>query len=251
MTRRYSDDELLALSLLQHIVFCERQCALMCNEQIWSDNHLTISGSQLHRRVHGEAPRREKRGDVIVVRELLLCSHSLGVSGKADVVEFHKVSTNGTTIEGCKGLWRPFPVEYKHGKPKVDDCDRVQLCAQAICLEEMLGLEVCEGAIFYGRIQRREQVSFSDDLRTTTLNAADRLHEMLRAGENPPAEKSARCDRCSLKESCLPEVTRRETLATEYLERSVREEPGWWLSIEKASEHDIRDDPGRISVSRR
>ncbi len=224
MTRIYSDDELLALSLLQHIVFCERQCALMCNEQIWSDNQLTVSGGQLHRRVHGEAPRREKRGDIIVVRELMLCSHTLGVTGKADVVEFHRVSSIGVSIEGCEGLWQPYPVEYKHGKPKVDDCDRVQLCAQAICLEEMLEICVPEGAIFYGKIQKREQVLLSDCLKELTIASARRLHEMLRSGDNPPAARREGCSQCSLIGLCMPEITNNRFEASEYLKKELLEE---------------------------
>lgn len=223
MMRVFSDDELLALSLLQHIVFCERQCALMCNEQLWSDNHLTVSGSYLHRRVHGEALRREKRGDVIVVRELLLCSHTLGVTGKADVVEFHRSST-GVRLEGCEDLWRPYPVEYKHGKPKVDDCDRVQLCAQAICLEEMLGVGIYDGAIFYGKVQKREQVMLSDDLRDLTTSSARRLHELLKSGENPPAVRREGCDQCSMVGLCMPDVTRYRSKASKFLEIELREE---------------------------
>ena len=223
MGRVYSDDELLALSLLQHIVFCERQCALMCNEQLWSDNQLTVSGSQLHRRVHGDAPRREKRGDDIVVRELLLCSHSLGVTGKADVVEFHRVSSDGVPIEGYDGQWQPYPVEYKHGKPKVDDCDRVQLCAQAICLEEMLGVCISEGAIFYGKVQKREQVILSDELRSLTSSSARRLHEMLRSGENPPATRHEGCDQCSIIGFCMPDVMRNRHKASEFMKAALRE----------------------------
>ncbi|MDM7992816.1 MAG: CRISPR-associated protein Cas4 [Candidatus Fermentibacter sp.] len=221
MTRLYSDDELLALSLLQHIMFCERQCSLNSNEQLWFDNKLTVSGSQLHRRVHGDAPRREKRGDVIVVRELLLCSHSLGVTGKADVVEFHRVSINGISMEGCDGLWQPFPVEYKHGKPKVDDCDRVQLCAQAICLEEMLGAEVPEGAIFYGRIQKREAVVFDPVMRRTTCDSASKLHALVEGGRNPPAVFRDGCTHCAMKDACMPEVTGLREKASGYIVRAL------------------------------
>lgn len=221
MTRLYSDDGLLALSLLQHIVFCERQCSLNSNEQLWFDNKLTVSGSQLHRRVHGDAPRREKRGDVIVVRELLLCSHTLGVTGKADVVEFHKVSSSGVPVEGYEGLWQPFPVEYKNGKPKVDDCDRVQLCAQAICLEEMLGAEVHEGAIFYGRIQKREAVVFDPELRRTTGESASKLHALVEGGRNPPAVFRDCCNQCAMKDACMPEVTGLHEKASGYINRAL------------------------------
>ena len=224
MTKRFSDDELLALSLLQHIVFCERQCSLNSNEQLWFDNKLTVSGSQLHRRVHGEAPRREKRGDVVIVRELMLCSHILGVTGKADVVEFHKVPSAGVLIEGCDGFWQPYPVEYKHGTPKVDDCDMVQLCAQAICLEEMLGSEVPEGALFYGRIQKREQVVFNKELRLRTQDSAQKLHELVEGGCNPPAELRDCCNQCAMKDTCMPEVTGSSRRATNYIDRALRDQ---------------------------
>lgn len=219
----YSDDELLSLSLLQHFVFCERQCALMCNEQLWADNSLTIGGTQMHKRAHGEAPRREKRGDIAIVRGLMMSSHSLGVSGKADIVEFHKVTEGGVHLEGIGGKWLPFPIEYKHGKPKVDDCDRVQLCAQAICLEEMMQTVIPEGAVYYGRIQRRELVEFSESLRSETDNAAVRLHNLFRSGENPPAIYSSRCEQCSMMALCMPVVTGSTRKASQYLRKALRE----------------------------
>ena len=130
----YSIDDLLPLSALQHIVFCERQCALIYTEQAWTENRLTVEGKIMHERVHDES--RESRGDVRIDYGVSLRSLRLGLIGKADVVEFHRQPD---------GSWRPFPVEYKRGKPKADDCDKVQLCAQAICLEEMLSVRSRRG----------------------------------------------------------------------------------------------------------
>jgi CRISPR-associated exonuclease Cas4 len=219
----FNDDDLMALSLLQHLVFCERQCALICNEQLWGDNALTIGGTQMHKRAHGEAPRRERRGDIIVVRGLMMSSRSLGLSGKADVVEFHKVVEGGVHLKGLDGVWCPFPIEYKHGKPKVDDCDRVQLCAQALCLEEMMDTVILEGAIFYGRTQRREAVEFTEPLRTRTQNACFRLHEILAGGENPPAVYTEHCERCSMVSICMPTITESAGKASKYLNKALME----------------------------
>src|SRR6266542_4457015 len=144
----YAEDDLLPLSALQHLIFCERQCALIHIEQIWADNVLTVEGTFLHERTDSAA--MESRASVRIARGLALHSLRLGLSGKADVVEFHRAGDDrpGTTLPGVSGRWVPVPVEYKRGKPKQDDSDRVQLCAQAVCLEEMLAVSVPSGALF-------------------------------------------------------------------------------------------------------
>lgn len=189
----YAEDDLIPLSALQHFLFCSRQCALIHVEQVWEENRLTAEGRILHERV--DLGGAEKRRDVKRVFALPIRSLRLGLSGKADVVEFH-LQTNG--------VWHPYPVEHKRGRRKSADWDRVQLCAQALCLEEMLEVPVPDGALFYGKEQRREAVTFDERLRQETENTARAVHELLAAGRTPAAEYSAKCDNCSLIDVCLP-----------------------------------------------
>ena len=165
----YTENDLLPISALQHLGFCPRQCALIHIEQIWTENLFTAEGRGLHEKVHGTDT--ESRQDIRIVRGLRVCSLELGVVGQVDVVEFHEAET-GIELPNEAGFWRPFPVEYKRGRTKVDDCDRVQLCAQAMCLEEMLGSKIEYGAIFYGRPRRRERVKFEASLRQKTESLA-------------------------------------------------------------------------------
>jgi len=193
-------DDLLPLSGLQHLVFCERQFALIHVEGLWAENTLTISGRQLHERA--DLPGQSLGAAVRVARALPLRSDRLGLAGKADVVEFHREADVDAGI-----LWRPFPVEYKRGRPKPGGADEVQLCAQAICLEEMLGLEVPRGALFYGSTRRRKAVEFTPALRARVEEAARRCHELFDARITPRVARHKGCDRCSLLQSCLPGVT--------------------------------------------
>jgi CRISPR-associated exonuclease Cas4 len=225
----FTEDHLLPLSALQHLVFCERQCALIHLEQLWKDNAFTLEGSHLHGRVDGDAPHREVRGDLVILRGLALRSLELGLVGRADVVELHRAASAGdrsgrpvaVSVCGLRGLWTPFPVEYKRGKPKADSCDKVQLCAQALCLEEMMNVHVPEGALFYGRRQQRYPVELGDELRRETCDAARRLHELISAGVTPPATKEPKCRRCSLLPICMPEAMSRGRSARRYVEASV------------------------------
>src|SRR3990167_4934122 len=162
--KTYSEDDLIQLSSLQHFVFCERQCALIHIEQAWSENVFTAEGRIMHDKV--DTADKESRGLKRIEYGVPLRSLRLGLIGKADVIEFHKKDD---------GTWLPFPVEYKRGKPKMDDCDKVQLCAQAICLEEMLNIEILEGSLFYGQTRRREDVVFDKALRTATEEAAKKV----------------------------------------------------------------------------
>lgn len=198
----YTEDDLLQLSALQHLLFCERQCALIHIEQAWAENRLTVEGRHLHERV--DEVGHESRGRIRTVFGLPVRSFRLGLSGKADAVEFHR---EGGDEPGVATDWRPFPVEYKRGKPKMDDCDLVQLCAQALCLEEMLGVAVPEGAIYYGKPRRRLAVVFDGRLRDKTREAARRLHELVAGGRTPQARYEKKCDSCSLLSLCMPKVT--------------------------------------------
>ena len=201
----FSEDELLPLSALQHLMFCERQCALIHIEQIWSENRLTVEGRNLHSKVHEAGD--ESRGDVRIVRGLRLRSLRLGLVGQADVVEYHKQGDQ----------WVPFPVEYKRGKPKPEPCDEIQLCAQAICLEEMAGARIPECAIFYGQPRRRYPVSFDDRLRALSESAAQRLHELIDNGQTPPASFEKKCESCSLLNLCVPKMAGQSKSAARYL----------------------------------
>ena len=205
----FSEDELLPLSALQHLLFCVRQCALIHIEQVWSENRLTVEGRNLHAKVH-EADD-ESRGDLRIVRGLRLRSLRLGLVGQADVVEFHKQGD----------AWLPFPVEYKRGKPKPEPCDEVQLCAQAICLEEMTGVPIPEGAIFYGQPRRRQPVQLDSALRVQTESAAQRLHGLIDRGETPPAVYEKKCENCSLIELCMPGTVGRAESAASYVAREI------------------------------
>ncbi len=210
-----TDTDLLPLSALQHFAYCPRQFALIHLEQIWEENRFTAEGQLLHQRVNtGEA---ETRGDLHVARTLRLVSHELGLTGVADVVEFHRTEEGGTKLTGHSGRWRPFPVEYKRGRSKADDWDRLQLCAQAICLEEMLGITVPDGAIFYGKPRRREAVAIDTGLRDKTHALAGLMHDLWVTRRTPPPDPGPKCDHCSLRNNCLPDTTS----ASEYLQRML------------------------------
>ena len=206
----YTEDDLIMVSALQHIAFCPRQCALIHVEQIWSESGLTAEGRIMHERVHEE--QRESRGDVRIEYGIPLRSLRLGLIGKADVVEFHRLD---------KETWQPFPVEYKRGKPKLDHCDMIQLCAQAMCLEEMLSISVPKGAIFYGRTRRRLDVSFDDALRQETEEAAKQARQLINSGITPPPVYEKRCESCSLIGECLPKKIGKKPSVKHYLTRMI------------------------------
>lgn len=202
----FTEDDLIMLSALQHFVFCERQCALIHIEQAWSENIFTAEGRIMHDKA--DSNKFESRGYVRIDYSVPLRSLRLGLIGKADVVEFHR-RDNGT--------WMPFPVEYKRGKPKSDNCDRVQLCAQAICLEEMLNVEIPEGALFYGQTRRREDVVFDESLRTETAEISRKVHELITSGVTPKAAYAKKCEKCSLFEICLPRSCAKGKSVSNYL----------------------------------
>lgn len=206
----YSEDDLIMVSALQHFVFCPRQCALAYIEQIWAENRLTAEGRIMHDKVHEEGS--ESRGSVRIERALPLRSLRLGLSGKADVVEFHRQTD---------GAWQPFPVEYKRGKPKPDDCDTVQLCAQAMCLEEMLGAIITAGAIFYGKTRRRLDVAFNEALRRKTEEICQKTHALIKSGITPKAVYEKKCDSCSLFEICLPKMMEKRKSVDTYLQHAL------------------------------
>jgi CRISPR-associated exonuclease Cas4 len=208
-----NEDDLIMLSALQHFAFCERQCALIHIEQVWEENRLTAEGRILHERVHEQDS--ESRGEVRIERGVALRSLRLGLTGVADVIEFHRVPG--------ENKWQPFPVEYKRGKPKPDSCDAVQLCAQALCLEEMLGLEVPRGALYYGKTHHRHEVVFDEKLRRETEETARRVHELIALGQTPRPVYKPKCDNCSLFQLCLPKAIGKRSSVKRYLGSMVRE----------------------------
>lgn len=211
----YTEDDLLPLSGLQHLAFCERQCALIHIEQAWAENLYTAEGRVLHERV--DQADQVSRGDIRLEYGMPVRSLRLGLIGKADVVEFHR--TGDTTGE----KWVPFPVEYKRGKPKKANVDRIQLCAQALCLEEMLNVEVPSGALFYGKTRHREDVGFEAQLRLETEESARRFHALIKAGVTPRPVRGKQCDTCSLKDLCLPKPLETERSIDRYLMSALRE----------------------------
>ena len=222
---RYFEDDLLPLSALQHLAFCERQCALIHIEQAWEDNVLTVLGGLLHEKVHSGVS--ETRESVRTARGVRLRSLSLGLTGIADVVEFHLTENDGCLLPGRRGRWLPYPVEYKRGRPKGADWDEVQLCAQAECLEEMLDVHVTEGALYYGQTKRRVSVLFTDPLRDRTRELSQRLHVLITSGKTPPPSLGARCRSCSLQEICRPQTMESSRSVSSWiqlrLEESARE----------------------------
>ena len=209
--RPYSEDDLIQLSALQHFVYCPRQCGLIHIEQAWSENVFTAEGRIMHEKA--DTARYESRKDIRIEYGVPMRSLRLGLIGKADIVEFHRMDD---------GRWLPFPVEYKRGKPKMDDCDRVQLCAQAICLEEMLNIEIGEGALFYGRTRRREEVLFDSGLRMETEDIARQVHELITSGITPKPEYSKKCEKCSLLDLCMPKTCGRSAVGN-YLLKAAEE----------------------------
>jgi CRISPR-associated exonuclease Cas4 len=203
------DAEYLPLSALQHYLFCPRQCALIHVERMWFENLFTAEGRVMHERVDRGGER--DRGKVRVVYGLGLVSRELGLVGQADVVEFLKP-------DGGEGEWIPWPVEYKRGRPKKDDSDRVQLCAQGMCLEEMYGVAVSEGSLFYGKTKRRQRVMFDEPLRILTAETAAKLHAMIRDRVTPGPVYDPKCDSCSFFDFCMPKICRGKS-ASSYVNR--------------------------------
>lgn len=221
----YGDDDLLLLSGIQHFSFCRRQWALIHIEQQWAENLLTVQGAQLHTKAHEAAA--EKRGDLLLIRDLPVVSRELGLRGACDVVEFH-VHPQGVELKGRYGKagekYHPVPVEYKRGKSKENDADRLQLCAQALCLEEMLVCDIPAGYLFYGETRRREEVAFDDALRSEVLRITGEMHAHYKRGHTPKSKPGKHCRACSLEHICVPALCKNPSVKN-YMERSLEEVP--------------------------
>lgn len=200
----YNEDDFLLLSGIQHFAFCRRQWALIHIEQQWQENLRTVEGNILHEKAHDDG-FSEKRGDLIISRGMAVFSRTLGVSGVCDVVELHKCA-NGVSIFGREGLYQPIPVEYKRGKPKENDADILQLCGQAMCLEEMLLCEIKEGYMFYGETKHRLKVILDNDLRERVRDMLHEMHEIFNRRYTPKVKLTKGCKACSLSEICMPKL---------------------------------------------
>ena len=216
----YKEEDYLLLSGIQHYAFCPRQWALIHIEEQWNENYLTAGGRIMHNKAHS-AESVEKRGNLIIFRALKVRSSELGISGECDIVEFYKADT-GISLSAHPGLWLPYPVEYKRGKSKLDDCDRLQLCAQAVCLEEMLCTKIESGALFYGEPRRREVVTFTTELRAKLTDTVRAMHALFNRKHTPRAVKGKYCRSCSIKDLCLPILGETEkTSVKKYMERHL------------------------------
>jgi CRISPR-associated exonuclease Cas4 len=218
----FSESDLLPISALQHLLYCDRQCALIHLEQLWAENRLTVQGRHLHERA--DSGKSERRQGLRTVRSLPLRSLKWGLIGKADIVEFGEEPDElAGTMTSPPARGRALkPVEYKRGKPKSHDADRVQLCAQALCLEEMLGVPVPAGALFYGKTRHRLDVPFDLPLRNLTEQTIHQLHALIASGRTPPAVyEKAKCDRCSLIDLCMPQAATPRLRARNYLDDAL------------------------------
>lgn len=222
----YPESDFIMLSALQHYLYCQRQCALIHVEQVWVENRFTAEGRVLHERA--DSGEKVRQGGVRSARTLPVRSHRLGIGGQADVVEFH---ADGTV----------FPVEYKRGKPKGNRCDEVQLCSQALCLEEMLDVRIKCGALFYGQKRRRHSVEFDADLRRLTEKTIAQVHGLFSSRATPKAVYSKKCDQCSLISACLPKSCTANRSVRKYLAGILRG------SDEKDAEYPVCDDSGGVS----
>lgn len=198
-------EDFLLMSGIQHFCFCRRQWALIHLEQNWADNYRTAEGTVLHENAHAEGTF-ETRGNLLIIRGLRVNSYSLRLTGQCDVVEFSRSDyEHGVILKGRQGYWAPLPIEYKRGRPKVTDVDKVQVCAQAIALEEMLSCPKIEkGACFYHETRRRDYFLLDEELRTETREIASKMQEYYQKKYTPKPKWSKSCNACSLKEICMP-----------------------------------------------
>jgi|Deesub1362A_J573_1020465.scaffolds.fasta_scaffold18313_1 CRISPR-associated exonuclease Cas4 len=215
----FPEEELLPVSALSDLVFCARRWGLVHLEGLWSDNLATVEGALLHQRV--DRPAVEVCEGVRLVRSLEIHSLRLGLVGRADVVEFHPVEQGGVELAELSGRWRVVPVEYKRGRRREELSFEVQLCAQAMCLEEMLGAEIREGLLYFGKTRNRRVVELGEGLRREVERQAARMHRLWRRGETPPPEVGPKCRHCSLEGLCLPGAVRPGRRVRTYLGRAV------------------------------
>ena len=211
------------LSALQHFAFCRRQWGLIFLERQWAENARTAEGQVFHETAH-HGPESEARGELLILRGLRVASPTLRLGGVCDVVELHR-SPSGVSLAGREGLWLPYPVEYKKGSDQTKESDEVQLCGQALCLEEMLCCQIPEGSLFYGETRRRTRVAFDGTLRQRTLDLLPELLGYMDRGYTPGAKLHKGCNACSLRDICLPKLSRAPSVADYIHDRAGEDEP--------------------------
>lgn len=216
----YSEEDYLFISGIQHFKFCRRQWALIHVEQQWEENVHTVIGELMHKKAH-DPYLTEKRKDTIIVRALPVVSKEMGITGECDVVEFRRCE-DGVRLHGHRGLYSIYPVEYKKGKPKTDEKDQLQLAAQAMCLEEMFSTKIKEGVLFYGETKRREIIHITDELRIEVRDMFQEMHHYFSRHYTPKVKTSKSCSSCSLKEICLPKLSKTVSVGT-YMKRMLQE----------------------------
>lgn len=219
--REYKEEDFLMLSGIQHFSFCPRQWALIHIEQQWEENYFTIDGNIMHENAH-DGEFTEKRKDIVITRGMPVFSRTMGISGTCDVVEFHK-NSGGISLMNYDGKFLPVPVEYKRGKPKTHDADVLQLCAQAICLEEMLVCRIEKGYLYYGETRHRLEVLFDEALRLKVKNAFSKMHEYFERQYTPAVKMTKACKSCSLENRCMPVLCKSGSVR-KYIERNLEEE---------------------------
>ncbi len=219
--KEYKEEDFLMLSGIQHYAFCARQWALIHIEQQWEENYFTVMGNIMHENAH-DKDFTEKRKSVVITRGMPVFSRTMGVRGDCDVVEFYQ-SEGGILLSNYPGTYQPIPVEYKRGKPKDHDADALQLCAQAMCLEEMLVTDIPKGFLYYGEIRRRIEVLFDEELRKKVRDSFEKMHQMFARNHTPKGKVTKSCKACSLVEQCLPKLSKKSS-AIAYLQRNLEEE---------------------------
>lgn len=218
--KEYNQEDYLMLSGIQHYVFCKRQWALIHIEKAWIENYHTVIGNIFHEKAHSGI--NEKRKNIIITRSLPIQSRTLGISGECDVVEFH-LNDNGVTIKGRKEKYIPCPIEYKKGTLKKDDSDILQLTAQAMCIEEMFCCNIEHGYLFYGKNKHREKVIFTKELKDKVIKTFQEMHSLFNKGHIPKVKPTKKCDSCSLKDTCLPNLCQRINVNT-YINKKICED---------------------------
>lgn len=234
----YQEDDFLQLSGIQHFAVCRRQWSLIHIEMLWAENYFTTDGSLLHERAH-DGSIKESRGDIIVKRGVRVSSATLGVSGECDLVEFRRIGqyekyedcetdkikclNEGIALKERSGLWQPYPVEYKRGSKSGKDGDRLQLCGQAMCLEEMLLCKIPKGALYFADTRHREEVVFDDELRIAVRKALSEMHDMYKRRYTPKVRPTKLCSSCSMKELCLPKLLKATSVKT-YIAKALEED---------------------------
>ena len=217
----YDEEDFLLLSGIQHFSFCRRQWALIHIENAWQENVLTAKGRIDHDRVHDKSVV-EKRGDELTIRGLPIRSERLGVVGECDAVVFSK-NDNGIHLHAHKGLWAVMPVEYKHGVSKANDCDRLQVSAQAMCLEEMFGCRIEQAALYYQKTRNREYITVSEELRECVEKMFLEMHSLYDKGYTPKVTPTGKCNSCSLQDLCLPKLLKEQKTAMGYIREHIEE----------------------------